>query len=131
MPKQRSNSRFLNSDAHVPPNNQSVGNDQKKKLSFKGYSSRHHATKDKRGKGLRFAYSSTQNLVERAYRSKRYEQMFKLNRLSSKSWLKNVEYVGYHWNLLDYQHILISASWPTLIFIVTVFTFMFLLTFIL
>eukprot|EP00943_MAST-04B_sp_MAST-4B-sp1_P008267 g8267.t1 len=126
MPRQRSNSKFLNSDAHTPP---SVDNDKKTDVSFKGYSARHNATKATGGKPLNFLYSSTQNLIERAHRSRRYEQMVKLNHLSLSTWLKHSEYVGYQWNLLDYQHILISASWPKLIIIVTAFTFMFVLAF--
>ena len=75
-------------------------------------------------------HQATHHLIERAYHSKRYEDMVRLNRLSLKRWLKYSEYVGHRPTYLkDYQHILISSSWPKLIFIVTCFAAIFIMFF--
>ena len=118
MPKQLSNSRFLYSDAHK------YGQNEPKKSSFGMYARRH----TRAGKYLG-VLGSAHDLIDKAQRANRYEEMLKLNRLTLKSWLGRIEYVGHRLGILDYQHVLISSSWPRLILFVTLVTIFFLLVF--
>ena len=72
---------------------------------------------------------SAHDLIDKAQRANRYEEMLKLNRLTLKSWLGRIEYVGHRLGIFDYQHVLISSSWPRLILFVTLVTIFFLLVF--
>ena len=129
MPKQLSNSRFLKSKEHIPPSNNKDDSNNNNN-TFRRYSSRHNMLKNKTQTRHILTHQATHHLIERAYHSKRYEDMVRLNRLSLKRWLGHSEYVGHRPTYLkDYQHILISSSWPKLIFIVTFFTAIFVMFF--